>query len=80
MASISSKTDFASKYAFAFESSSDDDDAGALGVAKSTASTQPVVLAERKEEAPSRREAAGEAAGLKSYFEDEGDDDKGLEG
>ena len=80
MASTSSKTDFASKYAFAFESSSDDDDAGGLGITKAAGLTQPVGQAERKEEAPSRREVAGEAAGLKSYFEDEGDDDKGLEG
>ena len=64
MASISSKTDFASKYAFAFESSSDDDDAGGLGVTKAGAQTQAVIQAEGKEEAPSRREAAGEAAGL----------------
>ena len=55
----SSKTDFASKYAFAFESSSDDDDAGGLGATKVAAGTQPVVLAERKEEAqPNRGEAA----------------------
>jgi hypothetical protein len=65
----SSKTDFASKYAFAFESSSDDDDAGGLGAIKATALTQLVVQAERKEEAPpTMREAA---AGLKSYFADE---------
>ena len=80
MASTSSKTDFASKYAFAFESSSDDDDVGGLGVTKAEALAQPVMLAEKKEEAPDRREAAGETAGLKTYFEDEGDEDKGLQG
>jgi hypothetical protein len=80
MASTSSKTDFASKYAFAFESSSDDDDVGGLGVTKAAALAQPVIQAEKKEEPLDRREAAGETAGLKTYFEDEGEDDKGLEG
>ena len=71
----SSKTDFASKYAFAFESSSDDDDAGGLGVSKAAVVTQPVVQAEVAP--PNRGEAA---AGLKSYFADEDeDDDKGVE-
>jgi hypothetical protein len=79
MASITSKTDFASKYAFAFESSSDDDDAVGLGVTKAAALAQPVMQAEKKEEAPEMREGAGETAGLKTYFEDEGDEDKGLE-
>ena len=41
---MASKTDFASKYAFAFESSSDDDDAGDLGVTKAADLTQPVVV------------------------------------
>ena len=81
----SSKTDFASKYAFAFESSSssDEDDtrSGFLGVTNASV-TQPVVQPERKEEAPpSMREAAGEADGLKSYyFVDEDGEDKGDEG
>ena len=75
----SSKTDFASKYAFAFESSSDEDDVGSLRANKTAAVTQPVVQDERKEESPQNREET--AAGLKSYFGDEDDDDdKGVEG
>jgi hypothetical protein len=75
----SSKSDFASKYAFAFESSSDDDDAGGLVAIKTAALTQPVVQDERKEEAqPNRGEVV---AGLKSYFAYEDDEnDKGVEG
>ena len=65
----SSKTDFASKYAFAFESSSDDDDVGGLGATKTAAVTQLVVEAE---EAPPNRGKT--AAGLKSYFADEDED------
>ena len=77
---MASKTDFASKYAFAFESSSDDDDAGDLGVTKAADLTQPVVVqAEKREEVPNLRQAAGQAAGLQTYFEDEDNDDMGFE-
>ena len=40
---MASKTDFASKYAFAFESS-DDDDAGDFGVTKAADLAQPMVV------------------------------------
>ena len=77
---MASKTDFASKYAFAFESSSDDDDAGDLGVTKAADLTQPMVVvqAEKREEVPNLRQAAGQVAGLQTYFEDEYNDDMGL--